>query len=139
MPRTLPLPARLAAEIDRVVRTLRQDAEWIVTYYTAWRTKDPLLDALATTWADLSTAELLTLTPAQILAVDTFHDRLAGIRLWAENTDAMPLALGEKLEDALARLERAAAPAIDALGGLPNIPRATTPRVAPSWWGTFQR
>lgn len=134
---SMPLAGRIAWDIEHTVVSMEQDIDWIVEYWNMWRSRDPLLDALDSAWPEWTGPTLLELTPQQLALVQSFHELRISIRLWALFTEAMPLAMREKLEHAAQRLRVRGDAAIDALGGLPELP-ARGPKV-PAWWGSLQR
>lgn len=134
---SMPLAGRIAWDIHHTVTAVEQDVDWIVEYWNMWRSRDPLLEALDSAWAEWSGPTLLELTSHQLAMTQSFHELRISIRLWALYTEAMPLALREKLEHAGQRLRTRGDAAIDALGGLPEPPSA--PKRAPSWWGSLER
>jgi hypothetical protein len=127
---------RLAAEIDRVVRVLVADRAHAVATFDAWRSKDVLLEALATSYRDEPASTLLDLDVEQIAAVEAFFREHARFATWARTTDVMPATLDARYEAALTILVVLGAEAVALLGG---VPEDEAPPAAPSSWGTLRR
>lgn len=110
---------RLALEIHAVVDRMDRDRPFVMEAWNAWRERQPLLDALASSWEGWPTDALLDLDEHALIAVDAFFDELARATTWARTTDAMPATLEARYEAAQLRLGQLADAALHALGGLP--------------------
>jgi hypothetical protein len=135
-PRPRTVAQRLAGGIDRVLRALVHDRGFAIATFSAWRSKEPLLEALASSWTDEPVDTLLALTPEQLLAVEAFYREHARFAIWAATTDAMPATLEARYDTALALLLPLGHAAIEALGGV--VEDDDAPQVPPGW-GTLRR
>lgn len=128
---------RLARDIDRIRTRVREDRDLTLVYWSQYRSREILLEALDHPWSDLTLDALLTLAPDTLTGVQAFFDEVRGLRSWALHTEAMPTTLGERIDVAARRLDALAEAVLPALGGVPaggdGIP------AVPEGWGTFER
>lgn len=132
-PRTV--AQRLALDIHRGLEALEHDRSFALGTFAAWRSKEPLLEALATTWHELPAAELLALTPRQLTTTDAYFREHGRFALWVRSTEAMPATLETRYDAALALLIPLGRAAVDTLGGVPE----DTPPPPPDRWGSLRR
>ncbi len=106
----------LALEIARVVDDLRRRRPFLVAVWGRHRARAPFLDTTFHRWRTLGHGELLDLTLDELDALDAFYRELEDLRLYLGFTEDMPRTLALRVDGALARLERLAQAALDALG-----------------------
>lgn len=110
---------RLALEIHAVADRVVRDRPFLLEAWSAWRERQPLLEALATTWPAWPVEDLLALDAKQLLHVTVFFEEVARVTTWARTTDAMPATLETRWDLAVERLTPLAEAAVTSLGGLP--------------------
>jgi hypothetical protein len=110
----------LALEIDRITRDLRERLDFLVQVWSRYRRRDVFLDTIFSRWRTVTAGDLTGLDERALLAIEAYHAELDRIRLYLTLTEDMPNTLRDHLTARLERLERAARPALDALGGAPE-------------------
>ncbi len=106
----------LRDDVRRVMERLRNDRDLIEIYWNQLRDRSTLIDALRTSWASLTIAQLVELEPTELAALDAFHEVVDQLRVWASNTEVMPATLGRRLDAAIDALEPLAAAALARIG-----------------------
>ena len=112
---------RLALEIREILDRYDLERPYAVMYWSAYRAREPLLDALRHSWDDWTFGELTALEPTALAHAHAFFDDLRHFRLWARFTDAMPATLERRLDEFEARARPLAERAVEALGGVPEV------------------
>lgn len=128
---------RLARDIDRIRTRLREDRDLALVYWSQYRSREIVLEALDHPWSDLDLEALLTLSPDALTGVHAFFDEVRGLRSWALHTEAMPTTLGERLDVAARRLDALAEAVLPLLGGVPASEGGVLE--IPEGWGSFER
>ena len=125
--RTRRLSLLLALEIDRLERLVRTRRDFLVTLWSRHRSRDAFRDTLFSRWKTLTAGELADLPVEAVEAVIRFYDLVDAFRLYVDYTEDMPTMLGDEYDRYARRLANLAAPAIEALGGVPEREGAALP------------
>ena len=120
--RTDRLKLLLALEISRIVRDLGERHDFLVTVWSRMRRREAFLETVFSRWRTLGLTDLVGLDAPTLLLVDTFYDELDQLRIYLSYTEDMPVTLSDHFALRLRRLRQRAAPALDALGGIPERP-----------------
>lgn len=110
----------LALEVARITRDLEVRIEFLVTVWSRHRRREVFLDTAFSRWRTVAFSDLVELDPPTIAKVQRFYDELETFRAYVAYTEDMPQTLREQIEILTRRMRRAADPALEALGGLPE-------------------
>ncbi|MCB9682267.1 MAG: hypothetical protein H6733_12440 [Alphaproteobacteria bacterium] len=119
-PRGERLAVLVALEIGRIVRDLEHRVDFLMTLWSRYRTREPFLDTTFSRWRTAGVADVVELDADTMLKVEAFYAELDHFVVYVRYTEDMPTTLRDAYEVRLRRLKRAAGPALEALGPVPE-------------------
>ena len=121
----------LALEVARVLEDLELRRDLLLELWGRTRDRSIFLDTVHSRWKTLGFPELTLLETETVAALDTFFRELEELRFYFRFTEDMPVHLADTYELGIVRLEAVGRYAIDALGGVPELPMIEFPEDLP--------
>lgn len=106
----------IALDATNVLRRLTARHDEMITLFSRLRTREPLLQTVASWFGSIDFDSLAALTRAEQVAVNAFYESLAELRWYLQYTEDMPLTVRKTALQHLRRLQLAYDGLVRALG-----------------------